>query len=39
MPGEYKLKGEVRKIPASLIVSSRDGLEVRIELRQEETQF
>lgn len=31
--------GEVRKIPASLIVSSRDGLEVRIELRQEETQF
>ena len=31
--------GEVRKIPASLIVSSRDGLEVRIELRQEEMQF
>ena len=31
--------GEVRKLPASLIVSSRDGLEVRIELRQEETQF
>ena len=31
--------GEVRKIPASLIVSSRDGLEVRIELRQEEMRF